>query len=173
MVSVWATENGLTLGQSLVAEKSNEITAVPALLRQLELAGCIVTADALHCQKETAREIIEADADYVLALKGNQGTAHEEIKAYLDDAVARQAPQLSTKPSHPQTSRVPVSDSFRSVRRSGGLHGRLGEPHSVYRADREVTRHGLLRWFPAPAARPRLRPLRLSPPPRPPVRPRP
>ena len=95
MVSVWATENGLTLGQSLVAEKSNEITAVPALLRQLELAGCIVTADALHCQKETAREIIEADADYVLALKGNQGTAHEEIKAYLDDAVERRDPGLA------------------------------------------------------------------------------
>ena len=96
LVSVWATENGLTLGQSLVAEKSNEITAVPALLRQLELAGCIVTADALHCQKETAREIIEADADYVLALKGNQGTAHGEIKAYLDDAVARRDPALAT-----------------------------------------------------------------------------
>jgi len=95
LVSVWATENGLTLGQSLVAEKSNEITAVPALLRQLELAGCIVTADALHCQKETAREIIEADADYVLALKGNQGTAHGEITAYLDDAVARRDPALA------------------------------------------------------------------------------
>ena len=95
LVSVWATENGLTLGQSLVAGKSNEITAVPALLRQLELAGCIVTADALHCQKETAREIIEADADHVLALKGNQGAAHGEIKTYLDDAVARMGPGLA------------------------------------------------------------------------------
>jgi predicted transposase YbfD/YdcC len=95
LVSAWATESGLTLGQAQVAEKSNEITAVPALLRQLELAGCIVTADALHCQKETAREILEADADYVLALKGNQGTAHAEIKAYLDDVVARSAPELA------------------------------------------------------------------------------
>jgi len=95
LVSAWATDSGLTLGQSLVAQKSNEITAVPALLRQLELAGCIVTADALHCQKETARETLEADADYVLALKGSQGTAHEEIKAYLDDAVARQDPALA------------------------------------------------------------------------------
>jgi predicted transposase YbfD/YdcC len=95
LVSAWATDSGLTLGQLQVAEKSNELTAVPALLRQLELAGCIVTADALHCQKTIAREILEADADYVLALKGNQATAHEEIKAYLDDAVARQAPGLA------------------------------------------------------------------------------
>jgi predicted transposase YbfD/YdcC len=96
LVSAWATDSGLTLGQLQVAEKSNELTAVPALLRQLELAGCIITADALHCQKTIAQEIIEADADYVLALKGNQATAHEEIKAYLDAAVARSASELAT-----------------------------------------------------------------------------
>jgi predicted transposase YbfD/YdcC len=95
LVSAWATESGLTLGQLQVAEKSNEITAVPALLRQLELAGCIVTADALHCQKTIAKEIIEADADYVLALKGNQATAHAEVRAYLDDALLRGAPELA------------------------------------------------------------------------------
>jgi predicted transposase YbfD/YdcC len=67
---------------------------VPDLLRALELAGCIVTLDALHCQKTTAREIHEADADYVLALKGNQGTAHQEIRASLDDAILRGAPEL-------------------------------------------------------------------------------
>lgn len=96
LVSAWATENGLALGQVQVADKSNEITAVPALLRALELAGCVVTADALHCQRNTAKEIKEADADYVLALKGNQGTAHQEIKAALDDAIARADPQLAT-----------------------------------------------------------------------------
>lgn len=95
LVSAWATENGLALGQVQVADKSNEITAVPALLRALELSGCIVTADALHCQKHTAKEIKEADADYVLALKGNQGTAHQEIKDYLDDAIARTDPKLA------------------------------------------------------------------------------
>ena len=94
IVSAWATGHGLALGQSAVADKSNEITAVPELLRALELAGCIVTLDALHCQKSTAREIHEADADYVLALKGNQGTAHGEVRAYLDDAIARSAPEL-------------------------------------------------------------------------------
>jgi len=94
IVSAWATEHGLALGQSAVMDKSNEITAVPGLLRALELAGCIVTLDALHCQKSTAREIHEADADYVLALKGNQGTAHGEVHAFLDDAILRAAPHL-------------------------------------------------------------------------------
>jgi predicted transposase YbfD/YdcC len=89
IVSAWATESGLLLGQRKVKNKSNEITAVPELLRALELAGCIVTADALHCQKDIAKEIKEADADYVLALKGNQGTAFAEVKGFLDDAVQR------------------------------------------------------------------------------------
>ena len=89
IVSAWATESGLLLGQRKVKNKSNEITAVPELLRALELAGCIITADALHCQKDIAKEIVAADADYVLALKGNQGTAFAEVKSFLDDAVQR------------------------------------------------------------------------------------
>jgi predicted transposase YbfD/YdcC len=89
IVSAWATESGLLLGQRKVRDKSNEITVVPDLLQALELAGCIVTADAMHCQKNIAKEIIEADADYVLALKGNQGTAFAEVKGFLDDAVSR------------------------------------------------------------------------------------
>jgi predicted transposase YbfD/YdcC len=91
VVSAWAHENGLVLGQLKVADKSNEITALPPLLRALELAGCIVTIDAMGCQKRIAREIIEADADYVLALKGNQKTVHQEVQSYLDDAVVRAA----------------------------------------------------------------------------------
>ena len=97
IVSAWATESGLLLGQRKVRDKSNEITVVPELLRSLELAGCIVTADALHCQKTIVREIVEADADYVLALKGNQGAAFEEIKSFLDDAVNRRAKELAAK----------------------------------------------------------------------------
>jgi predicted transposase YbfD/YdcC len=89
IVSAWATESGLLLGQRTVRDKSNEITVMPELLRALELAGCIVTADALHCQTDTAKEIIEADADYVLALKGNQGTAFAEVKSFLDEAIQR------------------------------------------------------------------------------------
>lgn len=89
IVSAWAASNSLVLGQIQVPGKTNEITAVPQLLRLLELAGCIVTLDAMGCQKEIAKEIKEADADYVLALKGNQGQCHAEIKKFLDDAVAR------------------------------------------------------------------------------------
>ncbi len=89
IVSAWAASNSLVLGQMEVPDKTNEITAVPKLLRALELTGCIVTLDAMGCQKEIAREIKEADAEYVLALKGNQGQSYQEIKSYLDDAVAR------------------------------------------------------------------------------------
>lgn len=91
VVSAWAESNGLVLGQLKVADKSNEITALPALLRVLELCGCIVTVDAMGCQKQIAKEIIEADADYVLALKGNQETVHEEVKTFLDELVAEQS----------------------------------------------------------------------------------
>ena len=87
IVNAWAGENRLLLGQYKVDEKSNEITAIPELLRILELSGCIITCDAMGCQKNIAKEIIEADADYVLALKANHETTHEEISEYLDDLV--------------------------------------------------------------------------------------
>ena len=95
MVSAWAVRNGLVLGQMRVEEKSNEITVVPHLLRALDLAGCIVTLDAMGCQKRIAREIIEADAQYVLALKGNQETVHAEVRSYLDDAIAQAPAELA------------------------------------------------------------------------------
>ncbi len=98
VVSAWAEDNDLVLGQLKVADKSNEITALPELLRALELAGCIVTVDAMGTQKKIAREIIEADADYVLALKGNHETVHEEVKSFLDAAVAEKNAQ-PVKPS--------------------------------------------------------------------------
>ena len=79
------------LGQWKVADKSNEITAVPELLRVLELAGCIVTVDAMECQKTIAKEIKEADADYLMALKGNQEAVYDEVKAFLDAAVCEQS----------------------------------------------------------------------------------
>jgi len=91
VVSAWAESNHLVLGQLKVADKSNEITAVPALLRVLELSGCIVTIDAMGCQKKIAKEIIEADADFVLALKGNQERVHQEVKTFLDQTVVEKA----------------------------------------------------------------------------------
>ncbi len=84
MVSAWACENRLVLGQVKVTEKSNEITAIPELLRALALTGCIVTIDAMGWQREIAEQIIDGEADYVLALKGNQGTLHQDVADYFD-----------------------------------------------------------------------------------------
>lgn len=96
IVSAWAAHAGLVLGQLKVEEKSNEITAIPELLRSLQLAGCIVTIDAIGCQKAMAGQIREAGAHYVLALKGNQETAHEEVKTFLDDAVLNNPKSLAS-----------------------------------------------------------------------------
>jgi predicted transposase YbfD/YdcC len=79
MVSAWASENRLVLGQVKTDEKSNEITAIPERLKVLALKGCIVTIDAMGCQTEIAQQIVAAEADYVLALKGNQGTLHADV----------------------------------------------------------------------------------------------
>jgi predicted transposase YbfD/YdcC len=79
IVSAWAAANGLTLAQVKVDDKSNEITAIPELLRVLDLAGCIVTIDAMGCQKKIAQRIVEQKADYLFSLKGNQGTMHDEV----------------------------------------------------------------------------------------------
>jgi predicted transposase YbfD/YdcC len=79
MVSAWAEENELVLGQRKVDEKSNEITAIPELLKLLALAGCIVTIDAIGTQTNIARTIVEADADYVLSVKENQGHLYEDV----------------------------------------------------------------------------------------------
>lgn len=80
MVSAWASENQMVLGQTKVDEKSNEITAIPELLAQLDIAGCVVTVDALNTQTTIALQIIDAQADYIMAVKGNQGTLHEDME---------------------------------------------------------------------------------------------
>ena len=79
LVSAWASANNILLGQEKVAGKSNEITAIPKLLRILELKGCIVTIDAMGCQREIAKVITERGADYILALKGNQPEMNERV----------------------------------------------------------------------------------------------
>jgi len=83
MVSAWATENGVVLGQRKVDDKSNEITAIPELLELLALKGCIVTIDAMGCQRAIAQQIVEDQADYVLALKENQPTLHQAVEQFL------------------------------------------------------------------------------------------
>ena len=86
LVSAWASANTLTLGQVKTAEKSNEITAIPQLLPMLELKGCIVTIDAMGCQKEIAQGILDRGAGYVLALKENQGQLYEDVRDLFEGA---------------------------------------------------------------------------------------
>jgi len=90
MVSAWAANNRLVLGQHKTDEKSNEITAIPELLSRLALQGCIVTIDAIGCQTHIAQQIVEQEADYVLALKGNQGTLHQDVQSLFDYAFEKE-----------------------------------------------------------------------------------
>lgn len=80
LVSAWACQQKLVFGQEAVRDKSNEITAIPALLKRLDIAGCLVTTDALGCQKQIARQIIEQGGDYFLALKDNHPLLHEAVE---------------------------------------------------------------------------------------------
>jgi predicted transposase YbfD/YdcC len=86
MVSAWADANHLVLGQLKVDEKSNEITAVPKLLDMLMLDGCVVTMDAMGCQKEIAQKVLDNGADYLLAVKGNQKTLARDLQSLFDEA---------------------------------------------------------------------------------------
>ena len=96
MVGAWCTANGIALGQVEVKEKSNEITAIPELLKYLEIKGRTVTIDAIGCQKNIVKQIIkEKKANYVIALKGNQPTMYNEFVEYAQDCIAD--PLLSSK----------------------------------------------------------------------------
>ena len=86
LVSAWAAANTLTLGQVKTDQKSNEITAIPRLLELLELNGCIVTIDAMGCQKEIAQGILDRGADYLLAVKENQGRLYQDVRDLFDGA---------------------------------------------------------------------------------------
>ena len=81
MVSAFAARQRLVLGQVKVTEKSNEIVAIPALLDMLAIEGAVVTIDAMGCQRDIAQKIIDKKADYILALKGNQGTLRDDVEA--------------------------------------------------------------------------------------------
>jgi predicted transposase YbfD/YdcC len=86
LVSAWASENYLALGHVKVDDKSNEITAIPELLRMLDLKGCLVTVDAMGCQRDIAKDILDAGADYLLAVKGNQETLAEDVEQEFKQA---------------------------------------------------------------------------------------
>lgn len=101
MVSAWAATNELVLGQVKVDDKSNEITAIPALLALLDITGCIVTIDAMGCQTEIVRQIVDQGGDYLLAVKENQGNLHDDIAFFFD--LARQNGFVKVTHTHHQT----------------------------------------------------------------------
>jgi predicted transposase YbfD/YdcC len=131
-VSVWASEFGLSLGQVACAEKSNEITAIPELLRLVDIKGTIITIDAMGTQKAIAAQIVDSDADYVLALKGNQETLHqavidhvvEQSKNDFADAQARR--HISKEKGHGREEirsyiQMPVPETLRELELWKGL----------------------------------------------------
>jgi predicted transposase YbfD/YdcC len=103
-VSVWASEYGLSLGQVACAERSNEITAIPELLRLVDTKGAIITIDAMGTQKAIAEQIVAGGADYVLALKGNQEGLHQAVIEYIDEQLegdlADAPEQVTTEKGH-------------------------------------------------------------------------
>ena len=125
MVSAWASENRLVLGQVKVDEKSNEITAIPQLLDMLEIAGCIVTIDAMGCQTDIAAKIIEKEADYVLAVKGNQGNLYADIVGYFNWALKDKFKQ----------------SDYTSYQTTDGDHGRIEVRHYYATSDIEWLRN--------------------------------
>lgn len=126
LVSAYACELGLVLGQKPVDAKSNEITAIPELLDMLALKGAIVTIDAMGTQSEIAARIIDGQADYVLALKGNQGSLHDDVRLFFADAELRK-----TCHSHAET-------DFG--------HGRIEERRCLVRGDIEWLRQRHPHW---------------------------
>ena len=121
MVSAWATENQLVLGQTTVAEKSNEITAIPELLRLLDLSGCIVTIDAIGTQTKISETIIEAGGDYLLTVKENQGHLFEDVQHLFE--VLEAARGMKSTP-------------YQSARSVNKGHGRI-ETRECWATDRE------------------------------------
>lgn len=98
MVNAWACKTGMILGQLKTEAKSNEITAIPTLLDQIEIAGGLISIDAMGCQRKIAQKILEREADYLLALKRNQGTLYENVKLFLDDLATKE--NLSSEQYH-------------------------------------------------------------------------
>src|SRR5215204_2959529 len=138
LVSAWATESGLVVGQIATDAKSNEITAIPALLRLLALEGATVTIDAMGCQTAIARQIVEQGADYVLALKANQHAIHDLVgRAFRDvpRAAGTSLPLADLTPT--------VTHLARVIRSHWGIENRLHWVLDVaFREDHNRVRDG-------------------------------
>jgi predicted transposase YbfD/YdcC len=134
MVSAWAVKNQLVFGQLKTEEKSNEITAIPALLEKLNLQGCTVSIDAMGCQTKIADKIISGGGDYVLSLKGNQGNLHEQVEEFFE--IAQESEFDGVEYDHHQEIEkdhgrieernywlTPLPDYFEDISRWAGLKG--------------------------------------------------
>jgi len=129
MVSAWGAEQRLVLAQIATDAKSNEITAVPKLLRLLALKGTIVTADALNCQRAIAEQIVAQKGDYALALKGNQGTLFDDVVLLLDDAELKSStstPLVEADHGRIETRAATVSNRDRLVAKTAPMAGPEG-----------------------------------------------
>jgi len=100
MVSAWAQQNNLVLGQVKVDDKSNEITAIPKLLSRLDIAGAVVTIEAMGCQKKIAQQIKQQGGDYVFSLKGNQGNLHDDVNTFFTSSLAPAVASVSYDGEH-------------------------------------------------------------------------
>jgi predicted transposase YbfD/YdcC len=114
MVSAWAQHNSLVLGQIKVDNKPNEITAIPKLLSRLNIAGSVITVDAMSCQKRIAQQIIQQGGDYVLSLKSNQGNLHKDVVAYFTSQLSPEAAMVTVDEGHGciETRTVCVTDEI-------------------------------------------------------------
>ncbi len=113
MVSAWAVENGLVLGQEKVDEKANEIVAIPYLLQLLNIAKCVITIDAIGCQKEIAKMIVQSQADYVLATKENQKHLHATLEKLFENEEERKATHCDYhKTTHKNHGRIEVRECW-------------------------------------------------------------
>ena len=124
LVSAWAQQNRLVLRQVKVDDKSNEITAIPKWLERLDIAGAIITIDAMGCQKKIAEQIVRQGGDYVLSLKGNQGSLLDDVETFFTSALAPNAVPVSVDGGHGrlETRTIAVTDDI------GWLHERHDWP---------------------------------------------
>jgi len=111
IVSAWASEEGIALGQVATADKSNEITAIPQLLKQIELANTLITIDAMGCQKEIARHIVDGGGDFVIAVKDNQPNLRQAVETHIEEQLNQDREELR----------------YRSHETSDKAHGRIDE----------------------------------------------